>query len=264
MTEKEFLKTLKIVKKLRKKCPWDKKQTHKSLKGFVVEESYELVDAIESRDSEKLKDELGDLLLQVFLHSVIAEEKKEFYIKDVLKNLQKKLIRRHPHVFSDKKVKDEFEVLKNWVEIKKDEKKTESIMDILSLNQPSMILAHKVQKKASSKKFEWENIDDVYKKLQEEIEELKKSRNIKEIEEEIGDIFFTLVHVASKFNVDSEIALRKSVLKFIKRFKRMEALLKKDGKNFENVSLKELDGYWNRVKRSELKDTIKKEYKKSY
>ncbi|MEO0234394.1 MAG: nucleoside triphosphate pyrophosphohydrolase [candidate division WOR-3 bacterium] len=247
--KKDFERLVKVVKKLRKECPWDKKQTHKSLRRFVVEESYELVDAIDKKDKAKIVDELGDILLQVILHSAIGEEKGEFTLKDVLKNLEKKLIRRHPHVFENVKVKDEKEVLKNWVEIKKNEKNHKSIMDKIPIYLPSMILAYKVQKKASSKKFEWDKIEDVYKKLEEEIEELKKSRNKKEFENEIGDIFFTIVHLANRLNVDSEIALRKATIKFADRFKCMEELIKKDGKNFENLSLDELDIYWNKSKK---------------
>ncbi len=246
---RDFKRLIDIVKKLRKECPWDRKQTHKSLRRFVVEESYELVDAIDKKDKAKIIDELGDILLQVILHSAIGEEKGEFTIKDVLKNLEKKLIRRHPHVFGNVKVKDEKEVLKNWVEIKKQEKNHKSVMDNIPKYLPSMILAYKVQKKASSKKFEWDKTDDVYKKLEEEIEELKKSRNKKEFEDEIGDIFFTIVHLANRFNIDSELALRKATIKFADRFKCMEEIIKKDGKIFENLSLDELDNYWNKSKK---------------
>lgn len=247
--KKDFERLVEIVKKLRKECPWDRKQTHKSLRRFVVEESYELVDAIDKKDKEKIVDELGDILLQVILHSAIGEEKGEFTLKDVLINLEKKLIRRHPHVFGNVKVKDENDVLKNWVEIKKQEKNHKSIMDKIPKYLPSIILAYKVQKKASSKKFEWDKTEDVYKKLEEEIEELKESKNKKEIEDEIGDIFFTIVHLANRFNVDSELALRKATIKFAERFKCMEELIKKDKKIFENLSIEELDTYWNKSKK---------------
>lgn len=246
---KDFDKLVKIVKRLRNECPWDRKQTHKSLRRFVIEESYELVDAIDKKDRKKIVDELGDIFLQVVLHCVIGEEKGEFTFKDVLKNLEKKLIRRHPHVFGNIKVKDEGEVLKNWVEIKKTEKNHRSIMDEIPAYLPSMILAHKVQNKASSKNFEWDKIDDVFRKLEEEIEELKESRSKNEFEDEIGDIYFTIVHIANRFNVDSEIALRKSTIKFANRFKCMEELIKKDNKKFENLSIEEIDIYWNRAKK---------------
>ncbi|MEO0288831.1 MAG: nucleoside triphosphate pyrophosphohydrolase [candidate division WOR-3 bacterium] len=246
---RDFERLIDIIKKLRKECPWDRKQTHRSLRRFVVEESYELVDAIDRKDKEKIVDELGDILLQVVLHSIIGEEKGEFTFKDVLNNLEKKLIRRHPHVFGNIRVKDEKEVLKNWVEIKKIEKNHKSIMDKIPKYLPSMILAYKVQKKASSKRFEWDKTEDVYKKLEEEIEELKKSRNKKEVEDEIGDIFFTIVHLANRFNVDSELALRKATIKFADRFKCMEELIKNDGKIFDDLSLDELDNYWNKSKK---------------
>ncbi len=256
--EKDFEKVVKVVKKLRRECPWDKKQTHKSLRRFVVEESYELVDAIDKKDKDKIVDELGDILLQVLLHSAIGEEKGEFKLKDVLENLEKKLKRRHPHIFGDVKVKDEKDVLRNWVEIKKNERNHNSIMDNIPVYLPSLILAYKVQKKASSKKFEWEKVEDVYKKIDEEIDELKKAKNKNQIEDEIGDIFFTLVHLANRFEVDSEISLRKSTIKFAERFKRMEELIRKDKKDFENLSLDELDKYWNKAKKKlKVKKSIK-------
>ncbi|MDI6700700.1 MAG: nucleoside triphosphate pyrophosphohydrolase [bacterium] len=248
--EKDFEKVVRVVKKLRKECPWDKKQTHKSLRRFVVEESYELVNAIDKKDKDKIVDELGDILLQVILHSAIGEEKGEFTLKDVLKNLEKKLKRRHPHIWGDVKVKNEKDVLKNWVEIKRNEKNHKSIMDNIPVYLPSLILAYKVQKKASSKRFEWEKVDDVYEKLYEEIKELKKAKNVNQREDEIGDIFFTLVHLANRLQIDSELSLRKSAIKFAERFKRMEKLVIKDKKNFESLSIDELDKYWNKAKKS--------------
>ncbi|HAF07914.1 MAG: hypothetical protein XD76_0570 [candidate division TA06 bacterium 32_111] len=248
--EKDFEKVVRVVKKLRKECPWDKKQTHKSLRRFVVEESYELVNAIDKKDKDKIVDELGDILLQVILHSAIGEEKGEFTLKDVLKNLEKKLKRRHPHIWGDVKVKNEKDVLKNWVEIKRNEKNHKSIMDNIPVYLPSLILAYKVQKKASSKRFEWEKVDDVYEKLYEEIKELKKAKNVNQREDEIGDIFFTLVHLANRLQIDSELSLRKSAIKFAERFKRMEEMVIKDKKNFESLSIDELDKYWNKAKKS--------------
>ncbi len=249
--EKDFEKVVKVVKKLRRECPWDKKQTNKSLRRFVVEESYELVDAIDKKDKDKIVDELGDILLQVLLHSAIGEEKGEFKLKDVLENLEKKLKRRHPHIFGDVKVKDEKDVLRNWVEIKKNERNHNSIMDNIPVYLPSLILAYKVQKKASSKKFEWEKVEDVLKKVDEEINELKeaiKSGKREEIEDELGDIFFMLVNLSRFIGVNPEDAHRKTISKFIQRFRYIEMKAEEQGRKISDMTLEEMDRLWDEAK----------------
>ncbi|HAV92970.1 TPA: nucleoside triphosphate pyrophosphohydrolase [candidate division WOR-3 bacterium] len=245
---KKFDQLEKIIKRLRRECPWDKKQTHKTLRRYVIEEAHELTDAIDKRDDEKIKDELGDVLLQVMLHSAISEEKKKFTIDDVIDNLSDKMKRRHPHVFSNGSAKTDKEVLNKWVEIKKKEKKHKSVMDDLPSYLPALIFSSKIQRRASAKKFEWDKIDGVYEKINEEIEEIKNANNLKEREDEIGDLLFTVSHLANRLGIDGEIALRKSTKKFASRFKKMEKLLEKEGKKMEDLNLTEMDTFWNRVK----------------
>lgn len=246
---KKFDKLDRTIKKLRRECPWDKKQTHKSLRKYVIEEAHELVDAIDRRDDAKVMDELGDVLLQVMLHSAIAEESGKFTIDDVMENLEEKMKRRHPHVFSNAKAKTDKDVLKRWVEIKKDERKHKSVMDEIPTYLPSLILSSKIQRRASTKRFEWDDVRGVYDKIDEEVLEIKSAKNKKELEDEIGDLLFTVSHLANRLGVDGEMALKKATLKFAKRFKKMERLIERDKKNLEKMSLEEMDEYWKRAKR---------------
>ncbi|MGE3062891.1 MAG: nucleoside triphosphate pyrophosphohydrolase [bacterium] len=246
---KKFDSLEKIIKRLRKECPWDKKQTHKTLRKYVIEEAHELTDAIDKGDDEKIKDELGDVLLQVMLHSAIAEERGKFTIDDVIENLEEKMKRRHPHIFSNGKADTAKDVLKKWVEIKKLEKKHKSVMDEVPKYLPALILSSKIQRRASTKRFEWEDIGGVFEKIDEEVNEIKQARNKKEREDEVGDLLFTVSHLANRLGVDGEMALKGATLKFAKRFKKMEHLIEKDGKNLESMILQEMDEYWNRAKR---------------
>ena len=242
-------KLYEIIKRLRKECPWDSKQTEESLIPYIIEESYELIDAIEKGDVEEKKDELGDFLLQFLLQVAINEEKENFTMDDVLRHLEKKLIRRHPHIFGDVKVETAEDVIKNWDEIKKKEKKREYLMDSVNRTLPALMYAKKVQKVANTVGFDWDTIDGVYEKMHEEIRELKEAKTREEKEEELGDILFVASHLGNFIDIDAETALRKSNDKFIKRFNLMEDMLKKEGKNFQDVSIDELEKLWQRAKK---------------
>jgi tetrapyrrole methylase family protein/MazG family protein len=237
-------------------CPWDKKQTHLSLLPYLFEEANEVCDEIINENYNLLKEELGDLLLQVMLHSKIAEERNKFNIFDVIKKLNKKLIHRHPHVFKDKKVNDSDDVVKLWEEIKSEEKKgikKESILDNAPKNGSPLIRSYKLQKEASKVGFDWDNYNDVLLKIDEEINELKEAINNndkKEIEDELGDVLFSLINLARFFNIHSDIALTKSNLRFIKRFNYIEKKIKKLNKKFSDFSLSELDNFWNEAKKN--------------
>jgi tetrapyrrole methylase family protein/MazG family protein len=239
-------------------CPWDRKQTHESIKKNIIEEAYEVVDAIEKKDKNLLKEELGDLLLQIVLQSQIAEEENSFDFEEVAEDIGNKIIRRHPHVFK----KEEFEALtpedvkKLWEKIKNDEKdkknkKTSYLSDIPKAL-PSIIKAEKIQRKVSSLGFEWKNLSDVFDKLKEEEFELKQAMNKNDkslIEEEIGDLFFTLVNISRWLKVDPDLALSKANDKFIKRFNNVEKEVKKLKKKFKDFSIEELEKLWERCKK---------------
>jgi MazG family protein len=236
----------KLVQRLRKECPWDAAQSQKTLIPFLLEETYELIDAIERDDRRRIEEELGDLLLNVFMQMVILEEKIKSR-DDIIKRIQEKIIKRHPHVFEDKKVKDKEEVLKNWQKIKKEERPS-SILSEVPYTLPSLLLSQRLQKIASNVGFDWENTDGVYEKLKEEIEELKEASTQEKQEEELGDILFVLAHLGNFLHVDAEIALRKTCTKFKKRFKAIEEGLKKKGKTFEESNLDEMESLWQQAK----------------
>lgn len=236
-------------------CPWDKEQTSKSLKPYLIEEAYEVYDAIENSDTENLREELGDLLYQVYAHSQIAGEEKLFDIDDVAEAIITKLIRRHPHVFSDEQAGTSHEVIANWEVIKQKEKEKErSILEGVPVHLPSLLKAYRVQQKASRAGFDWERIEDVEKKLDEELGELKNAiqeRQDEKIFEEIGDMFFTLVNISRFLKVNPEEALTNTTKKFIDRFKFVEKEVKKSGKTLNESTLEELDSFWESAKKKE-------------
>ena len=235
------------MERLRKECPWDRKQTHESLKKYLIEETYEVLDAIDSREDEKLKEELGDLLLQPVFHSQIAKERGAFDINDVIDTLVNKLIERHPHVFGDAKPED---VLKNW-EKKKTEAR-ESILDGIPKHLPALMRSQKLQDRASRVGFDFERIDQVFEKIEEELSELKESLEKGEeenIEHEIGDILTAVVELARFVGVDAETALQKANDRFVRRFTFIEQEAKKSGKALESMSLEEMDALWLRAKK---------------
>ena len=253
---KRFNNLLKIMSKLRGKkgCPWDKEQTRESLKPFIIEEAYEVIEAIDEKSPEKLKEELGDLLLQVVFHAQLAKEKKEFDMEDILTTLEEKLIRRHPHVFGDVSYEDAKEVLVQWEKIKKEEKaniERESMLDSVPKELPALLRAHRLQDKASRVGFDWKHIDDVFAKVEEEIKEFKgavKDKKADEIEDELGDIFFALVNVARFLEINPEDALRKTISKFISRFRYIEEKAKEAKRELSGMTLEEMDKFWDEAK----------------
>ena len=259
MKNVSFDRLVDVVAMLRSKngCPWDLAQTHESLKADLIEEAYELIEAIDAKVPKKICDELGDLLMQVMLHSQIATDRNEFGVDEVIENLTEKLVRRHPHVFGSVVATDENEVLENWEEIKRGEegnKDRKSSLDGIPHSLPSLQRAEKIQKKASRAGFDWDTTEDVLPKLQEEIDEIEESiRNddITEIEMEIGDLLFSVVNLCRFLNVQPEEALRKSTRKFADRFQRMETTLERTNKTFKDYDLSTLDQIWEQVKQQE-------------
>ena len=259
MKNVSFDRLVDVVAMLRSKngCPWDLAQTHESLKADLIEEAYELIEAIDAKVPKKICDELGDLLMQVMLHSQIATDRNEFGVDEVIENLTEKLVRRHPHVFGSVVATDENEVLENWEEIKRGEdgnKDRKSSLDGIPHSLPSLQRAEKIQKKASRAGFDWDTTEDVLPKLQEEIDEIEESiRNddITEIEMEIGDLLFSVVNLCRFLNVQPEEALRKSTRKFADRFQRMETTLERTNKTFKDYALSTLDQIWEQVKQQE-------------
>jgi len=251
MTGDKFERLWEIMKKLRSECPWDKEQTHDSIKAALLEEAYETVETIDLKNYEELKGELGDLLLHIVFHAAIAEENKLFSIDDVIDSINDKLIRRHPHVFGDVKVSGTKEILKNWEEIKLAEGR-DSILEGVPKSMPSLARAYRLQEKASKVGFDWEHKEDVWKKVIEEIEEMhemEKSGDKEEFEKEMGDVFFALTNYSRFLGVHPENALRLTNEKFISRFEYVEKKIKELGKSFSESNLKEMDKYWEESKK---------------
>lgn len=242
-----------VVAKLRAPdgCPWDREQTHTSLRPNMLEEAYEAVDAIDENDMAHLREELGDVLLQVLLHSQIASESNEFTLDDVAKELKEKLIHRHPHVFGTAKINNADEVLKTWDKLKSEEKtERKSAMDGLSRSQAALISAQKISKRAVKTGFEWPNEESLYDCVMSEIEEFKEAEIEKDknhIEEEMGDILFAIVNLARWNKIDAEQALLKANKKFEKRFRKMEDLATKP---LNDYSFEEFDNLWKQAKKS--------------
>jgi tetrapyrrole methylase family protein/MazG family protein len=247
----KFEELYQIMKKLRgpEGCDWDKVQTHDSLKSYVIEEAYELVEAVDEKDDSKMKEELGDILLQVIFHSVIAEENGEFTTAEVIENLIQKLIRRHPHVFGDEKGYS----YARWEEIKAKEKGEKKYSRVGKINKalPALSSARRVQENAATVGFDWDDINDVWNKVEEEIKELREAKNEEEKMEEFGDLLFALVNLARFLNIDPEFSLRKATEKFVRRFQQMEEKIEDLGEDFETLDLQELDNFWNMVKKEE-------------
>jgi tetrapyrrole methylase family protein / MazG family protein len=248
---------IQIVKDLRAPdgCPWDKEQTLKSITPYILEEAYELVDAIENGSITDVKEELGDALLHVVMLSNIAEDDKQFNVYDVADHVGKKMIHRHPHVFGDTKVKDVDEVWKNWEELKKEEKpESTSVMDSIPKHFPALLQASKIQKRASRLGFDWANISGPFDKMTEEIAELKEEYEQKNIdkdrlEDEAGDVLFSMCNILRHMKINPEEALRKSNEKFIQRFKKVEALSKQDTKGMRDMSESDMNAYWDLAKK---------------
>lgn len=246
-----FGEYLAIIRRLRKECPWDKKQTHESLRSPLIEETYEVVEAIADKKPDHLRNELGDLLLHIALQTEIAVEENAFTMADVLRHSIDKMIRRHPHVFGGGEASDEHEVKKNWEAIKRSEGKT-SILDGVPQELPALIRAQRTQEKASVIGFDWKDKADVWNKVTEEIEELKHAElggKHELVEQEFGDLLFALVNYSRFIGINSEFALRKSVNKFGSRFHFIEESLKQRGKTPAESTLEEMDVLWEEAKK---------------
>lgn len=250
-----FQELLQIMERLRKECPWDRKQTFDTLRHLTIEEVYELADAIIVRDYDEIREELGDILLHVVFYALLGREEQRFDINDVLQTINKKLIERHPHVFGNVKVKDDTEVKENWEKIKLQQNEQRSVLDGVPSSLPSLIKAYRIQEKARGVGFEWEHKDQVWQKVIEELNEFKhaveQQASQEKLEEEFGDILFALVNYGRFLNINADLALEHTNQKFIERFRKMEQLAAERGQNFASLSLQEQDKLWNEVKASE-------------
>ncbi|MCZ4409313.1 nucleoside triphosphate pyrophosphohydrolase [Cryomorphaceae bacterium 1068] len=246
---KAFERLLTIMDELREKCPWDRKQTMESLRHLSIEEMYELSDAIIDGDLEEVKKELGDLMLHMVFYSKIGSEKGAFDVADVLNGVCEKLIHRHPHIYGDVEVKDEEEVKANWEKLKLKEGK-KSVLEGVPKSLPSLVKAGRIQDKARGVGFDWDNADQVWEKVQEEIQELKVEVDQKtdRIESEFGDVLFSLINYARFLDVNPDDALERANRKFISRFQYLEVESAKDGKSMGDMTLEEMDVYWDRAK----------------
>lgn len=257
-TADAFLKLVTIMDELREQCPWDKKQTIHTLRSMTIEELYELVDAIDANDWKGIKEELGDLFLHLLFYSRIGREESQFALEDVLNGIAEKLIRRHPHIYGDVKVKDEEEVKKNWQKIKAAEGKVaQSVLEGVPKSLPAIVKALRVQEKAKQIGFEWENKQDVWAKVEEEISEFStavQKADKAEMEAEFGDILFSLVNYARFLQIDPEAALEKTNQKFIRRFRFMEKKAGEKGLTLDKMNLTEMDELWNAAKRTNESD----------
>ncbi|MDR0970842.1 MAG: nucleoside triphosphate pyrophosphohydrolase [Bacteroidales bacterium] len=250
---KSFDELLTIMDELREKCPWDKKQTFSSLSYLTIEETYELCDAILENNYEEIKKEIGDLLLHIVFYSKIGQEKNEFDIKDVISSLKEKLIRRHPHIYGNVEAKTARDVSDNWEEIKLKEGR-KSALEGVPKSLPSMVKAYRIQDKARGVGFDWENENQVWDKVLEEIGELKEeleNNNKDRIEAEFGDLLFALINYSRFIDINPEIALERTNKKFISRFKFLENEVEKSGNKLKDLPLEEMDVYWNKAKELE-------------
>jgi len=245
-----FDRLVNIMDDLREKCPWDKKQTIQTLRQLTIEETYELADAITDNDWKGIKEELGDLLLHIVFYARIGAEQNRFSLAEAINGVCEKLILRHPHIYGDVKVNDEEDVKRNWEKLKLKEGKT-SVLSGVPASLPSMVKAMRLQEKAKQVGFEWDNREQVWEKVKEEEKELFEAIETGDegrVEDELGDVFFSLVNFARFLQVDAENALERTNKKFIDRFSRMEAEALKTGKQLHDMTLDEMDGIWNRIK----------------
>jgi MazG family protein len=252
-TADSFLELVKIMDELREQCPWDKKQTIHTLRSMTLEESYELTDAIDANDWKGIKEELGDLLLHILFYTKIGTEQKQFILKEVIDGIAHKLITRHPHIYGDVKVENAEDVKRNWEQIKIKEGK-KSILSGVPKSLPAVVKATRIQEKAKQVGFEWDNRDDVWKKVEEEMGELKEaiqSNQQNHINEEFGDLLFSLINYARFLQVDAEAALEQTNKKFMFRFQAMESMAIEKGLNLVDMSLNEMDELWNEIKRKQ-------------
>src|SRR6267143_3720105 len=256
-------------------CPWDREQTHQSLRTYLIEEAYEVLEALESRNDAKFAEEMGDLLLQIVFHSQMAQERGGFTISDVIREIHDKMIRRHPNVFGETHSKDSADVLRNWEQIKAEERlakvgvggnpsgskgqKEVSLLDGVSCALPATLEGFQLARKASRIGFDWEDAGGVFEKMREETEELKKAlgnHNHSRIEEELGDLLFAAINLSRFLKVDPEIALKKANAKFARRFRAMERLARESGREFKDVPREQMETYWDAAKKLEGKPRL--------
>lgn len=273
-----FEKLVSLQARLRsaKGCPWDREQTHSSLRTYLIEEVYEVLDALESGDDAKFAEELGDLLLQIVFHSQIAREEGRFSVADVIREVHEKMVRRHPHVFGEKRAKDAAEVLRNWEQIKTEERRakeitqdpsregdqieSKSLMAGLPRGLPAALEGYQLSRRAARIGFDWHDVNGIFEKIQEEGAEVCHALSTMEpsrIEGEIGDLLFAAINLARFVNVDPEIALKKANAKFLKRFQAMERLAESSGRRLADVPRTEMESYWETVKRDERGVAVK-------
>jgi len=246
----EFLRLVEIMDELREKCPWDREQTVETLRSMTIEETYELADAITEKNWKGIKEELGDLLLHILFYSKIANEQHQFMLEEVIQGISEKLITRHPHIYGDIKVDNQEDVKKNWEKIKIKEGK-QSVLSGVPVSLPATVKALRLQEKARQVGFEWENKEQVWQKVEEETNELhaavaKGDRD--KIEDEFGDLVFSLINYARFLRIDPENALERTNKKFIDRFKKMETEALKQSKNLDEMTLEQMDAIWNTIK----------------
>jgi len=259
---KEFDRLVSVVSRLRKECPWDREQTHATLKPYMVEEIYEALEAIDDQDYQRLCEELGDQLLHILMHAEMARQEQRFTVKDVINSITAKMIRRHPHVFGKEKNKQISAIWERWEEIKKAEKgeKHQGILSSVPRSLPALYRADKVQKRAARVGFDWDEVAGAWKKVREELGEInellkrrKPSAVSRMLKEELGDLLFSLVNVARKSGLDAEEALQASTAKFMRRFGQMEEQAQKKKVKLKALTLKKMDKMWEEIKKNEHK-----------
>lgn len=252
--EKAFTRLVRIMDDLREKCPWDRKQTIQSLRQLTIEETYELADAVTNNDWKGIREELGDLMLHILFYSKIGNEQGQFTLDEMIDGICEKLISRHPHIYGDVQVKDDEEVKQNWEKLKLKEGK-KSVLGGVPAALPAMVKAMRLQEKAKQVGFEWDYKEQVWEKVQEEMQELQaaiqKPGASAEIEDEMGDVLFSLVNYARFLQVDAENALERTNKKFIQRFTAMEQEALQQGRNLQDMSLEEMDAIWNHIKKQQ-------------
>ena len=255
-TNADLQRLVVILNELREKCPWDKKQTIHTLRQQTIEETFELADAITDKDWQGIKEELGDVLLHIIFYSKIGEEQQQFTLQEVINGICEKLIARHPHIYGDIKVNNDEDVKRNWEQIKLKEGK-ESLLSGVPKSLPAMVKAMRLQEKSKQVGFEWNTKEQVWEKIKEEEQELLqavRSKKQDDIEEEMGDLFFSIINYARFLNVDAENALELTNKKFINRFTEMETRVKISGRNLHDMTLEEMDSIWNTIKQQNKQD----------
>jgi tetrapyrrole methylase family protein / MazG family protein len=252
-TLEAFNELVSIVHRLRLECPWDREQTHESLRPALIEEAYETIEAIDSRDYTELKKELGDLLLHIVFHSVLGTESGSFTLEEVIRGESEKLVYRHPHVFGTTQVTGSEEVKKNWEQLKRREKGRNSVLDGVPESLPALQRGTRIQEKASKVGFDWQDTTSVWKKVREEIEEFETESDPAKRQEEFGDLLFALVNVSRHEKIDAETALREATKKFERRFRQVEQTVESSGRPMSEFTLEELDAIWDEVKKLEAR-----------